>query len=59
MLLGRALALRDLFGVKMLRLPGPQLFEGGCPVMFLVRLALPGPFFWTHKPTSEMAVSLA
>ena len=35
--LRRSLALRDLFQVKMLVLPGPKLFPGGCPVLYLVR----------------------
>ncbi|KAK9832508.1 hypothetical protein WJX81_003456 [Elliptochloris bilobata] len=32
---GWSVALRNLFRVKMLRLPGPALFPGGCPVLFL------------------------
>ena len=40
LLLHRSLALRDLFRVKMLVLPGPTLFPGGCPVLFLVRDSL-------------------
>ena len=35
--LHRSLALRDMFQVKMLVLPGPKLFPGGCPVLYLVR----------------------
>lgn len=33
----RGVALQQLFGVTMLRLPGPSLYRGGGPVIFLVR----------------------
>ena len=35
-LICRGLALQQLFGVTMLRLPGPGLYRGGGPILFLV-----------------------
>ena len=35
-LICRGLALQQLFGVTMLRLPGPALYRGGGPILFLV-----------------------
>ena len=37
-LVSRGVALQQLFGVTMLRLPGPTLYRGGGPVIFLVRV---------------------
>ena len=37
LLVFRGVALQQLFGVTMLRLPGPSLYRGGGPVIFLVR----------------------
>ena len=35
--MSRGVALQQLFGVTMLRLPGPALYRGGGPIIFLVR----------------------
>lgn len=51
--LRRSLALRDLFQVKMLVLPGPKLFPGGCPVLYLVRSWVPGSAQYTTSRKAE------
>ena len=37
--LRRSIALQQLFGVTMLRLPGPRLHNAGGPILFMVRPA--------------------